>query len=50
MVELMESMKTKKVVGHMCRYRIHGKDEQAIGMVKKPTGFLSNSEYVRKQL
>ena len=34
----------------MCRYGMHSKDEQGIGMVKKPTGFLSNSEFVRTQL
>ena len=50
MVELMECLDIKKVVGHMCRYGMHSKDEQGIGMVKKPTGFLSNSEFVRTQL
>ena len=34
----------------MYQYEMHRKDEQGIGMVKKPTRFLSNSELVRTQL
>ena len=50
MIELMQNLNINKVVGHMCRYGMHRKDAEGDGLVKKPTGFPSNSKFVRDQL
>ena len=50
MAKFMDDIGIGKVVGHMCRFGMESQDEQGIGLVKKPTGFLSNSAVVRDQL
>ena len=35
---------------HMCRFGMKSENEIGIGLFKKPTGFLTNSEHVREQL
>ena len=50
MMEFMDSLGIDKVVGHMCRFRMESSDENGPGLVNKPTGFLSNSEFVRNSL
>lgn len=50
MVKLMETYDLAKTVAHMCRYGMYYKDHMGIGKVKKPTGFLTNSQYLRDQL
>ena len=44
MQSLMSDLQIQKTVGHMCRYGMQSKDEHGSGKVKKPTGFLTNSE------
>ena len=50
MIELMQCLNINKGVGHMCSYGMHSKDADGNSLVTKPTGFLSNSEFVRDQL
>ena len=52
MVKLMEdiNINIEKVVGHMCRYGMESKDDQGTGLVKKATGFSTNSPFVRNEL
>ena len=50
MVALMQDLKIDKVNAHMCRFDMMSEDEAGIGLVKKPTGFLTNSEHLREQL
>ena len=40
-------MKTK---GHMCAYGMKSKDEFGEGLVKKPTGWATNSPYIAEQV
>ncbi len=39
-----------KVVGHMCAYGMKSVDEKFEGLVKKPTGWLTNSPYIAEQV
>ena len=39
-----------KVVGHMCAYGMKSTDEKGEGLVKKPTGWLTNSPYIAEQV
>ena len=50
MLELVNQLKIQRTVAHMCRYGMKSSDELGSGRVKKPTGFLTNSEYLRDQL
>lgn len=50
MVSLMEDLKINKTATHMCRFGMRSQDEQGLGLVKKPTGFLTNSPHLRNQL
>ena len=50
MVKLMDELEISKTIAHMCRYGMYSKDHNGIGKVKKPTGFLTNSPYLRDQL
>ena len=50
MVKLMETYGLTKTVAHMCRYGMYSKDHNGIGKVKKPTGFLTNSQYLKDLL
>ena len=50
MMKFMDDLGIEKTVGHMCRFGMKSQDEQGIGLVKKPTGFLINSAFVRDQL
>ena len=40
----------KKIVGHMCRYGMQSSDEMGAGRIKKPTGLLTNSAFLRGRL
>ena len=42
-VKLSEAPGVVKVVGHMCQYGMKSQDEQGVGLVKKPTAFMTNS-------
>ena len=46
----MEDLGIKKVNAHMCRFKMMSEDDQGKGLVKKPTGFLTNSDYTRQSL
>ena len=50
MISLMNDLKISKVNTHMCRFKMFSQDELGRGLVKKPTGFLTNSEHLRNQL
>ena len=50
MQSLTSDLGIKKVNAHMCRFKMMSEDEQGKGLVKKPTGFLTNSEYMRRAL
>ena len=50
MTKFMSERGVDKVVGHMCRFGMNSRDHDGDGPVKKPTGFLSNSEFLRNQL
>ena len=44
MQRLMNDLGIQKTVAHMCRYGMQSSDEAGAGKVKKPTGFLTNSD------
>ena len=46
MMAPMEDYKLKRVNGHMCRFGMTSTDEKGNGLVKKPTGFLTDSEHM----
>ena len=46
----MSGLQLEKTTAHMCRYGMKSTDESGGGRVKKPTGFLTNSEFLRDQL
>ena len=48
--KLMSDLQLEKTTAHMCRYGMKSTDESGGGRVKKPTGFLTNSEFLRDQL
>ena len=50
MQSLMADLGIRKVNAHMCRFKMKSSDEQGEGMVKKPTGFLTNSDHLRQAL
>ena len=50
MQALMSDLGISKTNTHMCRFGMVSEDELGVGLVKKPTGFLTNSEYVKDQL
>ena len=50
MQSLMDDLGIKKVNAHMCRFKMMSEDDQGKGLVKKPTGFLTNSDYMRQSL
>ena len=50
MIALMRDLNIEKINAHMCRFGMMREDENGGGLVKKPTGFLTNSEYLKDQL
>lgn len=50
MVALMSDLGISKTNAHMCRYSMTSSDDMGVGLVKKPTGFLTNSHHLREQL
>ena len=50
MLELMNQLGIQRTVAHMCRYGMKASDSMGSGRVKKPTGFLTNSEFLRDHL
>ena len=50
MQPLMNDVGIKKVNAHMCRFKMMSEDDQGKGLTTKPTGFLTNSEYMRQSL
>ena len=50
MVALMRDLNIEKINARMCRFGMASEDENGSGLVKKPTSFLTNSEYLRDQL
>ena len=49
-LKLMNDLQLEKTTAHMCRYGMKSADESGGGRVKKPTGFLTNSSFLRDQL
>ena len=49
-LKLMSDLQIEKTVAHMCRYGMISTDESGGGRVKKPTGFLTNSNFLADQL
>ena len=49
-LRLMSDLQLEKTTAHMCRYGMRRTDESGGGRVTKPTGFLTNSIYLRDQL
>ena len=50
MQALMSDLNVSKTNTHICRFGMKCEDEIGVGLVKKPTGFLTNSEHVKEQL
>ena len=50
MVSLMEDLKINKTATRMCTFGMRSQDEHGLGLVKKPTGFLTDSPHLRNQL
>ena len=50
MQSLMTDLGIKKTSSHMCRFKMMSEDEQGRGLVKKPTGFLTNSDHMKQAL
>ena len=50
MVALMQDVKIDEINAHMCRFEWLSEDEAGIGLAKKRTGLLTNSEHLREQL
>ena len=50
MQSLMSDLGLEKFNVHMCRFGMKSQDEEGVGLVKKPTGFLANSEHLKDQL
>ncbi len=42
-VNMMKMQGVEQVTGHMCKWRMMSVDEQGVGLVKKPTSFMTNS-------
>merc|ERR1712004_296309 len=38
------------VVGHMCQFNMMQEDNEGLGLVKKPTGFLTNAPCIARRL
>ena len=49
-VKLMEDINVDTVVEHMCRFGMESKDDQGTGLVKKPTGWATNSPCTAEQV
>ena len=47
---LMGTPGVERVVGHMCQFDMKQKDNDGVGMVKKPTGFLTNAHGIARRL
>ena len=50
MVELMNTHGVERVVADMCCFGMVSHDEQGTGLVKKPTGCLTNAECISREL
>ena len=50
MLELMNQLNIQRTVAHMCGYGMKSSDELGGGRVKKPTGLLTNSNFLRNQI
>ena len=50
MISLMADLKIRKINAQMCRFKMFSEHEMGRGLVKKPTGFLTNSEHMKNQL
>ena len=50
MVELMNQLGIQRSVAHMCRYGMTASDNMGSGRVKKPTGFLTHSNFLKDHL
>ena len=46
----MSDLNVSKTSTHMSRVGMKSEDEIGVGQVKKPEGFLTNSEHVKEQL
>ncbi len=49
-IQLLTYPGVVKVVGHMCAYGMKSTDEKGEGLVKKPTGWMTNSPYIAEQV
>ena len=43
-------MELKKTTAHMCRFGMRARDHLGEGLVKKPTGFMTDSPYLEAEL
>ena len=50
MVEFMSKYQLTNATECMCRFGMMPKDEHGVGLVKTPTGFLTNSRHAKKEL
>ena len=49
-VQFMNKYDLTKTTGHMCMYGMRGEDKTGEGPVKKPTGWLTNSEWIKSAM
>ncbi len=49
-IQLLTYPGVVKVVGHLCAYGMKSTDDQGEGLVKKPTGWMTNSPYIAEQV
>ena len=50
MVSFMHRWNLEKLTAHMCRFNMTATDGEHSGLVKKPTSFITNAEYLRNLL
>ena len=48
MQSIVSDLGIEKVNAHICRFKMMSEDDQGKGLVKKPKGFLTNSDYMRR--
>ena len=50
MTKLIQRTSPEFVVANMCAFGMHDRDHQGGGLVKKPTGFMTNATMIAKKL
>merc|ERR1712026_586625 len=48
--ELMHRRGVHTVIGDMCTFHMKQEDEEGMGFIKKPTKFMTNAEFIARQL